>query len=94
MVSSINLNPPLVFCFDLKPTDSFYRAVRGIRSKYPQAALATFDKASQSVAKTIVEVAVFHFSISPKDCSSRYEVLGILCGSDRTLKTDKKVMRI
>ena len=93
MVLSINLNPPLVLCFDIKPTDAFFRAVGGIMRKYPEAALATFDREAQEVAKEVHNIGVFHFSISPKDCTQRYEVLGVLCGSDRAFKTDRKVMR-
>lgn len=91
------LQAPLVLCFDLKETQALTEAVKRILGKYPNAALVCFDVPCAAVVDYVNEtVNVYRWYVykSPKACIEEYNVIGILCGSDREFpELDRRVMR-
>ena len=91
------LRAPLVLCFDLKETQALIDAVKRILTKYPNAALVCFDVPCAAVVDYVngaVNIYRWFVYKSPKACIAEYNVIGILCGSDRSFPDlDRRVMR-
>ena len=89
---------PSVLCFDLQDATETRSAIERIVKKYPEPYLLAFDVPTYTVLYGINSdinfyVARFIYK-KPEACVSEYNVIGILCGSDRAFpNVDRRVMR-
>lgn len=89
---------PMVLCFDITCQKSFDDALGRVAQKYPDVIAAVFLGEDWPVMLSIKQarddINIWWFYKSPKDCVREYNVVGILCGSDREFpELDRKVMR-
>lgn len=89
---------PMVLCFDIENQESFDAAINKIVKKYPDLIAAVFLPGNWPVMLSVKhhcdDINILWFYKSPNDCIREYNVVGIVCGSDREFpELDKKVMR-
>lgn len=86
---------PVVMCYDLQDTDRLYAAVSALFKKYPNATLACFDRGCYVSLQDVQKINVLFSPFMDKEVRKKYNVIGILCGSDRVFPNDGlKVMRV
>lgn len=87
-----------VLCFDLQDTPATAQAIERIAKKYPLPFMLAMDVPTYGVLMQLSETIEFftmEHSYRPiSACLEIYDVIGILCGSDRAFPdVDRRVMR-
>lgn len=87
-----------VLCFDLSDTSRTLYAIRRIARKYPLPLMLAMDVPTYGVLYDLGATEMFfamRHSYRPINaCLDIYNVVGVLCGSDRAfLELDRRVMR-
>lgn len=87
-----------ILCFDLTDTDATVQAIKRIASKYPLPFMLAMDHETYRVlydlSSTVDIFAMMHTYRPISACLEIYDVIGILCGSDRAFpEVDRRVMR-
>lgn len=87
-----------VLCFDLHDTPATLQAIRRISTKYPLPFMLAMDADTYRVLYDLSDTedffAMTHTYRPINACLDIYDVIGILCGSDREFpNVDRKVMR-
>lgn len=93
-----HLDKRTVLCFDLTDTDATVRAIERIASKYPLPFMLAMDtdtyRVLYNLSDTVDIFAMTHTYRPISACLEIYDVIGILCGSDRAFPdVDRRVMR-
>lgn len=88
-----------VLCFDLSDTSQTLDAIRRISRKYPLPFMLAMDVPTYKVLYDLSAMEMFfamQHSYRPINaCLDIYNVIGVLCGSDREFPDlDRKVMRV
>ncbi len=87
-----------VLCFDLTDTDATSQAIKRIARKYPLPFMLAMDPETYRVLYDLsatVDIFTMNHTYRPINaCLEIYDVIGILCGSDRAFPdVDRRVMR-
>ena len=88
-------NGPVVICYDVQDTPKLRAAIKALFQKYPNITLACVDYACYISFQDIAKVHVMRYPYMAEYGREKYNVIGILCGSDRVFADDGlKVMRV
>lgn len=87
-----------ILCFDLTDTDATSQAIKRIASKYPLPFMLAMDVPTYGVLYGLSTTEMFftmqHTYRPINACLDIYNVVGVLCGSDRAFpELDRRVMR-
>lgn len=88
-------NGPVVMCYDIQDTAKLNAAITALFKKYPNVTLACFDTECYVSLQDERQVNVLFSPFMDKYIREKYNVIGILCGSNRMFPDDGlKVMRV